>query len=72
MEFNYVAPEMIYVCPMTGEKFYSYKKYCLGCNPPCLYFNSIKKDGYGDIVLFDVIVCEFPQSSASKARKQDE
>ena len=53
MKFNYIAPEVTYTCPMTGEKFYSYKEYCKN-NPPCLYFNSVIQDGY-----FDIIICEF-------------
>jgi len=69
MKFNYIAPEEIYTCPMTGEKFYSYKEYCLG-NPPCLYFNSIKRDGYGDVIYFDIIVCEFSQSSEQTTREE--
>ena len=61
IKITYVAPEMIYTCPMTGKHFYSYEKYCRG-NPPCLYFNSIKKDGYGDVVYFDLILCEYRSS----------
>jgi len=68
MEFNKIYPELVYTCPMTGEKFGSHRTHCLD-NPPCLYFNSTQRDGWGDSVVFDVIICEFPQSSSRKVKK---
>jgi len=52
----------LYQCPMTKIAFQSHENHCLD-NPPCLYFNSIKKVGEPKDI---VIICEYPEQSPNQ------
>jgi len=40
--------------------FYSYKQHCLG-DSPCNHFKGTKRDGYGEIIYFDLIKCSYKE-----------